>query len=393
MDNTLLSVIISRMDAHRDIARVEEQFKVRALDSGIRALRRSTVFPWTLQEGTLRVFDDVLVYPIAGGHDELAYLDKSKNSNDYEDKARFTFTSLKQFMENYQSNRNQIAEIWDGGTKYLGVRYKGVNGGSQRIDNAEDASKYSVSGDATAVALDNVNYKEGNGSIKVTVVNSTDLATIKNTFTAFADSNYKRKYHFKWVYLDTVPTSLTLRLHIDSSNYLETTGITTQFSGQALKANSWNLVAQDLNEATENGTIASTSSWAYEEIDLVGASTGTYYLDSSYLRAWELLDYWYYSKYNIISAGASTPDKSFFYEGETPYDTGDALLGEDEWIDVIMYDALELLLADIENVRLFSLIMRKKQQAWDDFYNKHPDMVPLITTKRYRFNNNPIYND
>lgn len=376
------------MDAYRDINRIEEQYKVRAIDEALRALKRDTEFPWAIKQSTLKVFDNVLTYPVASDHDELAYMDTEKGDS-YSSRARFTYTSLKQFFEDNQSDRNQLAEIWDGGTKYLGVRYKRIENGSQELSNAEVASYYTASGDADSVALDEVNFKEGNGSIKVVVTNNTGTATVKDTFTAFTDSDYKRKYHFKWVYLDSVPTSISLRLHIDASNYIETTGITTQFSGQALKADSWNLIAHDLNNATETGTIATTSSWAYEEIDLVGASTGVYYLDTSYLRAWENFDYWYYSKNNVISSGSSVADKPYFFTAAGAYDIGDAMVGDNEWVGVILYEAMEYLLGDIDNVRLFSLIQRKKTEAWENFYSKYPNITPTITTKRYRFDNNP----
>src|SRR4030042_1159647 len=106
MQSTLLSVIISQMNAFQDIEKVPEEFKVRQLDNALRALRRDTVFPWTLQQGTLKVFDDVLVYPVASAHDELAYLEDSK-ADSYAKKARFAYTSLQQFYEDNQSNRNQ----------------------------------------------------------------------------------------------------------------------------------------------------------------------------------------------------------------------------------------------------------------------------------------------
>lgn len=388
MQSTLLSNLLAFMDAYRDVKRIEEQFKVRAIDEALRALKRDTEFPWAIKQSTLKVFDNVLAYPVATDHDELAYMDTEKGDS-YSSRARFTYTSLKQFFEDNQSDRNQLAEIWDGGTKYLGVRYKRIENGSQLLSNAEVASNYTASGDADSVALDEVNFKEGSGSIKVVVTDNTGTATVKDTFTAFVDGNYKRKYHFKWVYLDAVPTSISLRLHVDDSNYIETTGITTQFSGQALKADSWNLIAHDLNNATETGTIATTSSWAYEEIDLVGAATGVYYLDSSYLRAWENFDYWYYSKNNVVSAGSSVADKPYFFTAAEAYDIGDALVGDSEWVGVILYEAMEYLLGDIDNVRLFSLIQRKKAEAWENFYSKYPNITPTITTKRYRFDNNP----
>ena len=387
MQKTLLSKVLSNMNAWQDISNIGEEYKVRALDSGLRSLRRDTVFPWTIQKGSLRVFDDVLEYPVESDHDEIAYIDNTKGDG-FSARARFTYTSLQQFFEDVQNNRNQIAEIWDGGTKYLGVRYKDISRGSQQLSNAETVGDYSVADDATAVALDNVNFKEGNGSMKITVVSSSGIATILNSFTSYSDTNYQRKYQFRWIYLGAVPTSIELRLQTSATKYLKTV-VTTQFSGQAFKANQWNLIAQDLNTATKVG-VFNSASIASEKVILNGAATGTYYLDNSYARAWELMDYWYYSIYNVVGITSTSADKEYFMDSDDAYETGDYLLGDTEWIGVIMYEALELLMADIENVRLFSVIQRKKREAWDALNAKYPDMVPLITTKRYRFNNDPI---
>ncbi len=386
---TNLSTLINRMQRWQVLSTVEEQYLVRDLDEALRTLKRTIRPPWNLKKGSLKVFSGVLEYPVASDHDELAFLDDPKNPSYYSDRPRFRYTSLKEFYEN-PDDRNDLAEIWDEGTKYLGVRYNPIDGDQAvRLDDAEDDDYWTGSGDAGTPVEDTTFYKFGNGSIRVPITSSTGTATIKNTLlTAYSDSEYKKKYHFKWVYLDAVPTSITLRLHIDASNYLETSGITTQFNGQSLKADSWNLVAQDLNTATETGTISTTSSFAYEECDLVGASTGTYYFDKSEILEWSLMDYWYYSNYNIATVGEEVANQEYFMNSSEVYSTDSQLVGDSEWADIIMYEAMLIALTDKEvKENVMSLIYSKRSQAWDDLISKYPSLEPLMTTLKYRFTN------
>jgi len=386
---TNLSTLINRMQRWQVLSTVEEQYLVRDLDEALRTLKRTIRPPWNLKKGSLKVFSGVLEYPVASDHDELAFLDDPKNPSYYSDRPRFRYTSLKEFYEN-PDDRNDLAEIWDEGTKYLGVRYNPIDGDQAvRLDDAEDDDYWTGSGDAGTPVEDTTFYKFGNGSIRVPITSSTGTATIKNTLlTAYSDSEYKKKYHFKWVYLDAVPTSITLRLHIDASNYLETSGITTQFNGQSLKADSWNLVAQDLNTATETGTVSTTSSFAYEECDLVGASTGTYYFDKSEILEWSLMDYWYYSNYNIATVGEEVANQEYFMNSSEVYSTDSQLVGDSEWADVIMYEAMLIALTDKEvKENVMSLIYSKRNQAWDDLISKYPSLEPLMTTLKYGFTN------
>lgn len=388
MRSTALSTILSRMNRWPDVENIEEQFKIRDLDMALRELKRDIEPPWTLVKGSLRVFPDVFEYPVATGHDELAYIDKN-NIDSYSDAARFYNTSLQQFYEMVNATRNLITEIWNQGTKMLGVNYKDEGLSSQLLNNAETASEYTGSDDAGTPVLDTVFFKKGSGSIRVPVTLSSGTATIKNTFTAFSNSKYKKKYHFKWIYLAAVPTSISLRFQVDDSNYLETTGITTQFSGQALVANQWNLVAHDLNTATEVGTVSASSSWASEKIILIGATTGNYYIDESNLREWTLLDYWYYSRYYVATLASSTPNQEFFYNSSEVYSTDSKLVGDDEWADVIMYDALLISINERNNTAIYAEIKERKEKAWNKLMATYPSMKPLITTQRYRFDNNP----
>lgn len=384
---TNLSDILSRMDRWDSIVSQEEQYKVRDLDSAIRKLRRRTVLPWTLQKSTLRVFQDVLEYPMASDHDELAFMDNEKKS--FAEKPRFRFTSIKEFYEDI-NYRNDLAEIWDGNDRFLGIRYRTKNASSVLLNNAETVGDWTASNDASSPTAETVVYKEGNGSIRFTNTSSAGTATMKGNLTSNqTDGNYKRKYHFMLVYLDAVPTSISLRYHIDSSNYLETTGITTQFSGQALKADDWNLVAHDLNSADAVGTISATPTFTYEEIDLVGAATGTYYIDASYVRQWELLDYWYYSKNLIALVGETTANQEYFYNSSGVYSTDSQLVGDSEWADAIMFEALLETAINLENGVLINQFKGDRDNAMRELDKKYPNLIPIITTSKWRLDTNP----
>ena len=391
-----LNFLLNRMKRWQSLSVVEDQYLIRDLDEAIRNNRRKTQLPWLLQQGYLRVFDDVLEYPVPAGYDELAYIENSKANSVYAQSARFRFTSLQQFYENLDY-RNDIAEIRDSNDVFLGVRYKPTNIYSQVLNNAEDESDWTVSDDADSVVNENVIYKKGNGSVRVNITKSTGTATIKNTFTYLTDENYKKKYHFKLVYLSAVPTSITMRFQVDDSNYLETTGITTQFSGQPLKAGAWNLIAQDLNTATAVGTISTASVWSSEKVILLGAATGTYYFDESNLREWELMDFWYYSKYSVALIGSTVANQEYFYNSSDVYSTDSSLIGDSEWIDVIMYDAMLTALADVKATENINFIVSKRKEAFDQLTKAYPSMKPLVITSRWRFttdfNNDENYED
>lgn len=387
--STKLSTIIARMQRFQDVLQNNnEVYQVRDIDEAIRAFRRLSQFPWSQQKGSLRVFSDVKEYPVSADHDELAYLDDSKETN-YAQKARFKYTSLQQFYED-PNNRNQIAEIWDGNQRTLGVNFKTLNLSNQKLDNAETASYYTGTGDASTPVLDQVFYKEGNGSIRVPVTYSTGTATIKCALpNTLSDTLYKRKYHFRWVYLPVAPTSIEMRLQTNDLNYLATSAITTQFNGLPFKAGQWNLIAHDLNTATETGTFVETSI-ASEKIILTIPATGSgnYYIDAGYLREWALMDYWYYSIYNIIASGGTTASKEYFYDdAATPaYDANDSLVGDSEWADCLMYWAIVTTLIDTKaKQEVITRFEARMNDAWNALINKYPSLEPVIITDKYNF--------
>lgn len=383
METTLLSTIISRMQRWTTVMRnTDETYLVYDLDEALRNLKREHNCPWSLKKSTIRVFSDVLEYPTASDHGNLAILEGQEDS--YEQKPKPYYTSIQEFYED-PNNQSQIAEIWDGGTNYLGIRNKNLEGLNQTIDNCEQDSDYTISGDITAKDIDPVIYKTGNGSLRLTVVSSAGSATLEKTFTAFTDATYRRKYVFFRCYLSAVPTSITLRVGADSSNYLTKT-VTTQFSGQAFKAGDWNILAIDLNSPdSTTGTISTTTSFDYYAFVLTGASSGFYYLDEVSLKEWSLMDYWYYSTYNVATVGSSTANQEYFRNSSEIYSTDSMLVGPSEFADVVMYDALLSSVADVENSKLYPVINTKRDAAWAALMSGYPDMEPVIITHQWRF--------
>lgn len=375
-----LSSMLNDMNRYKDAEKVEDTYKIRAIDAALRRFRRKIQAPWMLIKSTLRVFDGILEYPVQDDLDELAFFDDEKK--EYYSKPDFRYTSIKEFY-NDPNNRNDLAMLWDRGSKYLGVRYKGDLGGNRLLNNCEKASDWTASGTASSPTLDTVFYKEGQGSIKFTVTAGT--ATMKGEVTDFTDSNYKRNYEFLALYLPAVPTSISIRLHVDASNYLEVTGITTQFSRQAMNANEWNIFGIDLNLATATGTVTTASTFSYIEFDIVGASAGTYYVDSVYLRRWSLLDMWYYSKYYVALTGSTVGNQEYFLNSSEVPSTDSQLIGDTEFRDVIIYEALEDILIDTEKKYIKDEIKQKKEDAWFDFYEQYPSLSPVISTTYYQY--------
>lgn len=219
------------------------------------------------------------------------------------------------------------------------------------------------------------------------------IISIKADSFSADSSDYAKKYFFIDVYFDAnVPTSVAISVNTDVSNYLKQS-ITEQFSGQAFKANSWNTLAIDLAVAPLSGVI---NGFNYFVLDFTVVAAGNYYISDSYLRMWTIMDFWYYSKNTIIASGDIIASKSQFMDANNQYNLNDLLVGEEEWIDVIMYDAIFNGLSDKESEAVKGDVLAKRKAAWEEFQKKYPDMVPLIVTQDYNFESdylaNQLYN-
>jgi len=383
MESTKLSTILNRMYRWTTIYRnTEEQYLVRDLDEAMRHLQREHLLPWSLQKTSLRVFSDILEYPKADDHLFLAFIEGREKG--FENKPKPYYTSIKEFYSD-PTNRSQVAEIWGRGTNFLGVRNKQLSGSNISIDECELDSGYTISGDVTAKAIDNVIFNSGSGSLRLTVVENTGSALLEKTFTGSLDTLYKRKYFFVKIQGDSIPTSINLRYGADDANYL-LKNVTTQFSGQTMKKDDFFWVAIDLNDPDSTvGTVDTTTQFNYYAVELVGAASGNYYIDTVSKKEWRLMDYWYYSNLGVKTLGNSYANQKYLMNSSEIYSTDSELVTPDEFVDVIMYDAELSSITDIENSKIYPVIQGKKDKAWDALVTRYPSLEPLIITHRRRF--------
>ena len=386
------TTLVNRMKRLQVLSAVEDTYLVRDIDEAIRQLRMDTQLPWTITKGVLRVFDGVLEYPVMSDHDELAYLDAS--GKHFGQTARFVYKSLQAFYED-GDNRNDLAQIQEGGDTYLGVRYRGTGIDNQLVTTSDSITNVTLSGVAVSPpVVDSVVFEDGNSTLRFSVV-TPGTASYTKTFTAFADQNYQRKYYFKKVYFSAVPTSVTLRFGTDASNYFYST-VTTQFSGQSFRANQFNVLAFDLNTASEFGTV-DPDSFGIEGVDINGAPAGTYYIDNSYLRGWVNLAFWYYSRNTVATDGSSIADVPFFYDTATDvmYE-GASLVGDEEFVNLIQYMAQDLALMDKEDSITKASNAENLKNAKAAFDREYPSEKPIPVYYRWRFSwqeNLPAYYD
>lgn len=381
---TTLQELINRMNAYTPIRNMDEVLKVNALDQAIRMFRMNNQPPWTQKKTTLRVFQNVPLYPTASDHAHLAMLDDPLGQdNDFGQHPRYVFTSLRDFLET-PTGRNLVAEVWQNGTKMIGVRnYTSVDLTEQLLDSASDASDYATSGDAGTPVVDNVIFLTGSTSIRVPITYSTGTAVVTDTFAnSTTSTNYKRNYFFVNIFLSTTtaPSAIAIRLYQDASNYLDSPSITTQFAGQPLIANDWNTIAFDLNTATATGTV--TGTFTSVRYTFTETASGNYYFDQSFLRGWILQDYWYYSRNNVLDGSTY---QQFFSADSATYDLASQMLGETVFHDAIMYEACTYLLSDQKESKIQDDVSRLRNSAWERFFSFYPDNTPQITTNTYRF--------
>ncbi len=385
MNLVKLSTILLNMNQFQTVSTVDEPTKVRWVDMALRDDEIDYKLPFRRKQSSLRVFDGVLVYPAPSDYDELCYVDNDEMF--YADRARFRYQSFNEFFED-KDNRNDLCEIMDGETTFIGCRYQTKSAQSITVDPAENAALYTCSGDASNPVLDNVFFKEGNGSIRFSIISNTGTAMIENTFTNISDSLYTRKYNFRYVYLSGLPTAISMRYGNDNADYLYFTA-TKQFSGQDFKINSWNLVAFDLNTASTVGTIDATK-FAYQGLILTGAPTGTYYVDTSYVRSWELLDNFWYYHINAVKTNAGVYQTTFIGANTEDYDVTDYLIGTLEFANYIAYRASLMIAMDKGDDKLIPQVGALQKTSGEKIPQRYQMVKPIMTNLNWRFKSNPM---
>jgi hypothetical protein len=123
----------------------------------------------------------------------------------------------------------------------------------------------------------------------------------------------------------------------------------------------------------------------YFDIIVNGAPTGKYYVGQSWVREWNLLDYYYYSNYNVQLNGSLVPNQEYFYNSSEVYSDDSSFVCDSEFVDVVMYDACLLSLTDAEDTKVVGEIKERRDLAWDKLLTIYPSMKPIIITQKYNF--------
>lgn len=383
MSTTLLSTLLSRMNRYQVLANIETQFKVRDLDDAIRTLKRTYNLPFYQKQATLKLFPDILEYPVVADHDYLIYLDNE--STDFSTKLRARYTSMRQFYED-PDYRNQIAEIWHNNVLSIGVRDRIINGQSQTLQSADSLTGTMALADASALALSNTVVKDSQTSIQFLNTPVLEVAGVIVPFpTKVSDPDFKKKWFFSYVYLTGIPTRILIQLSDDTNGFYLAKNVFSQFGGRPFEANAWNLVAMELESADVNGTPTASPLWDHDTLSFYDAPPGLYYLGPSYLKTYETLDYWYYSKYAVAAPGSTFASQEGFFNDAGVYDEASSLIGDSEWTDLVLYEAMLSSLTDEENAFVYNSIKAKRDAALAAISTKWPDAKPLVTTNRYSF--------
>jgi hypothetical protein len=385
MDTTKLSAIFTKLNFFKDILKQSDNLKVIAVDDAINECRRDNRFPWTIQKNTLKIFKDILYYSVANGHDSLLTLNK-KEVDSYSDAASYFNTDLNQFIEMVKRQRNLLTQTYIGGSQVLGVRNIQEEIIQSILDTAGDPDTYSAVSNATKVGLNNVYTLNNNKSISFNLTGSP--AEIKNTYSsAQSIDNYLEKYYIRRIYLKSIPTNIELRVQTSDDNYLSKT-LTEQVTGLPFVANDFNYIGFPFEEGEETGAF-DNESIASSKIIPTGYS-GIMYISYDSIDEFLLQQYWFYSKFLVVSDGSSSPDKEQFLDYDSnDFDPNDELLGPTKWIDTIIKKARKQLLLGIENEYLRNSVSKTEKRATDEFDRNFPNQEPKLTTVRRRFNNNP----
>ena len=387
IETTSLAKLFAKLNYFKDIDNKSDEEKCVALDDAINEFTRENRFPWTIQKSTLKVFKDIDYYAAADDQADLVILN-NMDVDGYGDAASYYNTTLNQFIERIKTQRNLMTQQYINGQQVIGINNIQKDIFSAILDTGSDADNYEAVSGCTKVGLNNIYTLGDYKSISFNITG--DPAEIKNTYTnSTSDEKYLEKYYIRRIYFkEDTPTNVELRLQTDDDNYISAT-VTEQVTGIPFQENSYNYVGFAIEEGTETGTF-DEEDIASSKIIVTGYS-GIMYVSYDSIDEFLLQQYWYHSKYPIMSSSGTKGDKEQFlnYEDNT-YDIGDKLIGPTKWLDPVIKKARESLLMTSENEYLRNKVSSKAKKAEKEFERNFPNEQPKTTTTNRRFNNNPV---
>ena len=171
-------------------------------------------------------------------------------------------------------------------------------------DSITSNGTWSLSGSfMSGLAVDNVNFVQGSGSLQFTLGAGGQTGSIVNSTMAAVNLTtvQNQASFFFWVYIPdyTVVASLGFDVGLNNTNFWTKSGITTNQQGTAF-VNGWNLIQVNWNQLSQVGS-PSISNIKFVSVDFVTNSpvstAQVFRIDSIESILGSILEYEYYSKY------------------------------------------------------------------------------------------------
>lgn len=194
----------------------------------------------------------------------------------------------------------------DAGKRYLKVRHENSNSLASVMTEADDLTAdgtWSAS-DSQTLAINNTTYKKGSGSLAFSITAATDITLTFTKTSAIDATTYTEQMRLRlFAWLPTKPTSITLRVGNDSSNYFEQT-VTTQVTGEVFLIDAVNEIELVRNDATETGSVTESAiDWFQIKVAFSASTTDTdFLLNHITLLKPEAMDLEWYTNYIAIDA-------------------------------------------------------------------------------------------
>ena len=344
----------------------------RYLKDFILETRRENALPWTKKSTQLPLFVNVVEYELPS---DLSDLIKPQKNYPNKDDGFFKYMTQDELARNI-GLWNKLALDFKNSTQILAAR---INSGDETlVDALNDSSAWTESGDITEAVDDPVFFLSNNGSIKLTIVNSSGSCALINSsvsidLTSYIDSG-------TW-FLDLQAGAQLSSVEIEygdtSGHWINT--ITKQYCGAAFEED-WNTLGANWQDAIKVGN---PSTIQYITIRINGAQSGVYRLNGLYLRLPDVYKLPYYSIYNFRDTLGALKEYADSQD--------DVFLGPDEWAKMgEAYVTKKIATYQVKDKDLASEAQKEYVLAFNTLKTKFPELVPKIQTCYYDVSSSSI---
>lgn len=324
------------------------------------------------------VHDDVYNYSLASDFKKPIDLFPQDN-RDSEDYVGRRMAEDFDLVKEIEEKRASIES--NDGTKFLRLNWRSRRGKVLHdMNDVDDNGTWSAHGSATGVAQDTIFKVSGNGSVKFNLVATGD--GIQNTTMNQVDltDEDEKADIFVYVYLPSVPTSISARWGNDlTTNYWTSVAQTTQADGTAFRIG-WNLVKFSWSASTETGTVAPSTIDSFRITVANSTAMNGIRVDNIVFSIGRPFDMKYYSKYLIKNTSGT-------WLNRTTSDNDIIVLDNDE-IQIYLLECLNAAAQQIESENSeFDLTWAKNELVvlYDKYNAEHPSQSKKPKTKYYNY--------